>query len=205
MPYWLFDCDADADMSFDATRTRAWSDSEYDYIETSYYMINRAGSMSFYHIPVDGSIKMDDATTESIEPFDYRELTEYNPAYLAGYSTDKYDVSANEAEKRAKERLYNSAEFTLRNTIHGYETVIPKRRQLSTKNGKVQYALFPVWLFETVYNGKNYQFAINGQTGRMVGELPVDRGAFWKYLCGFTAIGTVICSILGILLFGGVL
>ena len=80
-----------------------------------------------------------------------------------------------------------------------------KRRNLSSHGGKAHYALLPVWLFETVYGDKKYQFAINGQTGKMVGELPVDRGAFWRYLCGFTAVGTAVCSILGILLFGGVL
>ena len=132
-------------MSFNATRIRAWSDSEYDYTETSYYLVTRAGTMEFVHVPVDGSVEMDDDTTESIEPFDYSGLTDFRSAYLAGYETDKYDVDA-----------------------------------------------------------KKYQFAINGQTGKMVGELPVDQGAFWRYLGGFTAIGTVVCSILGILLFGGV-
>ena len=105
----------------------------------------------------------------------------------------------------AKQRLYNTAEQVLRSTVKGYETVTVKRRRLASQEGKVLYALLPVWLFETVYGGRKYQFAINGQTGKMVGELPVDKGAFWKYLCGFTAIGTVVCSVVGILLFGGVL
>ena len=205
VPYWLFDCQADADMSFRATRVRAWSDSKYDYVETSYYMVARGGTMEFYHVPVDGSMEMDDSTTESIEPFDYRALTGFNPAYLAGYETERYDVDAKTAERRAKERLYNSAEQMLRSTVKGYETVTVKKRHLTSHSGKVHYALLPVWLFETVYHDEKYQFAINGQTGKMVGELPVDKGAFWRYLCGFTAIGTVVCSILGILLFGGVL
>lgn len=205
VPYWLYDCKADADMSFDATRIRTWSDGDYDYVDTSYYLVNRAGTMDFYHVPVDGSTEMDDDTTESIEPFDYEALTEFNPAYLAGYETDKYDVDAETAQNRAKERFYNSAEQVLRGTVRGYDTVRVKRRNLSSSHGTVHYALLPVWMFQTVYNGKKYQFAINGQTGKMVGELPVDRGAFWKYLCGFTAVGTVLCSILGILLFGGVL
>lgn len=205
VPYWLFDCRADADMSFDATRVRAWSDSEYDYVDTSHYLVHRTGSMEFYHVPVDGSKEMEDDTTESIEPFDYQELTEFNPAYLAGYEADKYDVDVKTAELRAKERLYNSAEQVLRGTIRGYDSVVARHRNLSSERGRVYYALLPVWLFETVYNGKRYQFAINGQTGKMVGELPVDRAAFWRYLCGFTAIGTLLCSIAGILLFGGVL
>lgn len=205
VPYWLFDCDAKADMCFQGTRTRFWSDSDYDYTETSYFQIKRSGEMSFYHVPVDGSVEMADETTESIEPFDYRDLAPFNPAYLAGYETDRYDVDSRVAEKRAKERLYNSAEQMLRGTVQGYETIMVNWRQMSAESGKVSYALFPVWLFETVYNKKKYQFAINGQTGKMVGELPVDRGAFWRYLLSFTLAGTAICSLIGILLFGGVL
>lgn len=205
VPYWLFDCKASADMSFDATRIQTWSDSDYDYVETSYYLVNRAGTMEFFHVPVDGSKEMDDDMTEAIEPFDYSALTEFNPAFLAGYETDKYDVNAKSAEGRAKERLYRSAEQTLRSTVTGYHSVTARRRNLATQDGKAHYALFPVWLFETVYRDRKYQFAINGQTGKMVGELPVDQSAFWKYLCGFTAVGTLMCSILGILLFGGVL
>lgn len=205
VPYWLFDCKADVKMSFDATRVRTWSDSDYHYVDTSYYFVNRAGDMEFYHVPVDGSIEMEDDTTESIEPFDYSQMTAFNPAYLAGYETDKYDVDAKTAEKRAKQRLYASAEQVVRGTVHGYNTVITKWRNLSSDSGKVHYALLPVWMFESVYGGKKYQFAINGQTGKMVGELPVDKGSFWKYLCGFTALGTVLCSIIGILMFGGVL
>ncbi len=205
VPYWLFDCDADADMSFDATRTRFWSDSDYNYTETSHYLVTRSGSMSFCHVPVDGSIEMEDETTESVEPFDYEELAEFNPAYLAGYETDKYDVEPEKAEERAKQRLFRSSEEALRNTVHGYGTVSVNRCQVRSKNGKVIYALLPVWLFETVYNKKKYQFAINGQTGKMVGELPVDKGAFWRYLWGFTVLGTAVCSVVGILLFGGVL
>ncbi len=205
VPYWLFDCKASADMSFNATRVRTWSDSEYNYVETSHYLVSRAGTMEFVHVPVDGSLEMEDNTTESIEPFDYSGLTSFQPAYLAGYETDKYNVDAKTAENRAKQRLYNTAEEVLRRTVQGYQSVNVKRRRLEAQEGRVFYALLPVWMFETVYGGKKYQFAINGQTGKMVGELPVDQGAFWKYFCGFTAIGTVVCSILGILLFGGLL
>ena len=205
VPYWLFDCRAHADMSFHATRVRMWSDGDYEYTETSYYMVNRAGTMKFYHVPVDGSAEMDDDTTESIEPFDYSALTDFKQAYLAGYETDRYDVDAGTAQRRAKERLYKSAEHVLLGTVQGYDTVTVSRRNLCSDHGKVHYTLLPVWMFETVYNKKRYQFAINGQTGKMVGELPVDKGAFWRYLCGFTAIGTILCSVAGILLFGGVL
>ncbi len=204
VPYWLFDCDVHADMSFRATRTRMWSDSNYDYVETSHYLVNRSGNMQFDHVPVDGSVRISDETTESIEPFDYSALTGFKPAYLAGYETAKYDVEADAAKNRADERIYHSAEQELAHTVIGYDTVRASRRSLHAGNSRVHYVLLPVWLFETVYKDKTYQFAINGQTGKMVGELPVDMGAFWKYLFGFTGVGTAVLSLL-ILLIGGAL
>lgn len=200
VPYWLFDCDANVSMNFTGTKTRFWSDGNYDYTDTSYFLINREGEMSFRHIPVDGSIDMEDETTESIEPFDYRGLKEFNPAYLAGYETNRYDVDAKTAEKRAKERLYNSAEQMMKDTVRGYDTIVAKNRNLNSRSGKINYVLLPVWLFETVYDQKKYQFAINGQTGKMVGELPVDKGAFWRNVWKYTGIATVVWTVL-ILLF----
>ena len=147
---------------------------------------------------------MSDETTESIEPFDYGSLTDFQPAYLAGYETEKYDVEADAAKNRANERIYNSAEQALSDTVIGYDTVRAARRSLHSGKTCVSYVLLPVWLFETVYKGKNYQFAINGQTGKMVGELPVDKGAFYRYLFGFTGLGTAVLSFAALLL-GGVL
>lgn len=74
VPFWLFDTDADAEARYHATRTRFWSDKDYDYTETSHYSVLRSGSMSFDHIPVDGSKKMPDDLMESLEPFDFPKL-----------------------------------------------------------------------------------------------------------------------------------
>ena len=48
-------------------------------------------------------------------------------------------------------------------------------------------ALFPVWLLSTSWRGENYLFAMNGQTGKFVGDLPVDKGAARKWMLGLTA------------------
>ncbi|ETJ31721.1 hypothetical protein Q604_UNBC13796G0001, partial [human gut metagenome] len=60
VPFWLFDTEADADVHYKASRIRTWSDSEYDYTETSYFSVIRSGQLAFEHIPVDGSSKLDD-------------------------------------------------------------------------------------------------------------------------------------------------
>ena len=48
-----------------------------------------------------------------------------------------------------------------------------------------------MWLLHTDWNGKKYTFAMNGQTGKMAGDLPLDKAAYWKWLLGLTGlIGT---------------
>lgn len=77
VPFWLFDTEADADVHYKASRIRTWSDSEYDYTETSYFSVIRSGQLAFEHIPVDGSSKLDDQLMESIEPFDFSEAVDF--------------------------------------------------------------------------------------------------------------------------------
>ena len=72
-------------LIYSATRTHVWADSKYNYTRTDHFLLIRGGSMTYQGVPVDGSKKMDDAYMESIEPFDYSGITEFNPAYLAGY------------------------------------------------------------------------------------------------------------------------
>lgn len=187
VPFWLFDTDADASIRFRATITRAWSDSDYDYVETSHYMVRRGGSLGFNQVPVDGSSKMADDLMESIEPFDFAEAVPFQTAYLAGYMADKYDVNAEESVERANERVKHSTEAAFASTVVGYDTVIPESSSVQLHGGTAKYALYPVWLLNTTWNGNQYTFAMNGQTGKFVGDLPVDHAAARRWTVGLAA------------------
>ena len=110
VPFWLFDTDADARVRYRTTKLRCWSDSEYNYTETSHFLVHRGGSVGFEHVPVDGSSRMADDLMESIEPYDFSDAVGFQTAYLAGYFADKYDVGADESIERANERVKKSAE-----------------------------------------------------------------------------------------------
>lgn len=194
VPFWLFDADVDADLHFRATKVRHWSDSEYNYTETKHYAIHRAGSIGFDAVPVDGASKLDNDLMESIEPYDLSQAVPFEKAYLAGFLADKYDVSAEESQQRAQERIRTSTQAEFEATVVGYSTVRPQQVNLQLTGGQARYALLPVWLLNTEYKGQNYVFAMNGQTGRFVGDLPVDRGAFWKWF----AIVAVAASALSV-------
>ena len=195
VPFWLFDADADADIRYKATRVRTWSDSDYDYTETSYYSIGRSGDIGFDRVPVDGSSKMPDDLMESIEPFKFEDAVDFKTAYLAGYLADKYDVTAEQSIDRANERIKRSTEDAFASTVKGYHSVTTENSSIRLHNGKAKYALYPVWLLNTTWKGKKYLFAMNGQTGKFVGDLPVDNGLYFKWLGGLTAGFGVIALI----------
>lgn len=199
IPFWLFDANVEAGISYRGERIRTWSDSKNNYVEHSYYDIYREGTVAFDHIPVDGSEKMPDDLMESIEPFDFGEAVEFKKAYLAGYLADKYDIDANASIEAANYRVRTSTERIFRETVSGYSSVIPQGSVVNLKNGIAHYALYPVWLLNTTWQGKTYTFAMNGQSGKFVGDLPIDKKAYWRkfgLLTGiFTVIGTVLATI----------
>jgi len=189
VPFWLFDADAEANVRCKATKHRIWSDSRYNYFETSFYSVIRGGSISFTHVPVDGSTKIEDALMESIEPFDISDAVDFQTAYLSGYLADKYDVDSESSIIRANERIKKSTEETFSSSINGYDSVITENSSVTLHNGTAKYALYPVWLLNTTWNGNKYTFAMNGQTGKLVGDLPMDSFAYKKHLFASLAIG----------------
>ena len=200
VPVWLFDTDADAYVRYKATKTRRWSDSQYNYKETSHFAVTRAGGIGFANVPVDGSTKMDDTLMESMEPFDLSEAVDFQTAYLSGYLADKYDVDAETSISRANERIKTSTEAAFASTVQGYTTVVPITSTINLNNGRARYALYPVWLLNTQWKGQNFIFGINGQTGKIVGDLPMDKGKFWKWLLGITGAVTAASFALSYLL-----
>ena len=184
VPVWLFNTDAGAHVRYKATRTRVWSDSQYRYTETSHYSVTRGGSIGFENVPVDGSTKMDDTLMESIEPFDIGGAVDFQTAYLAGFLADKYDVDAEASIGRANERIKKSTEDAFAATVQGYSTVVPVHSAINLQNGSSKYALYPVWILNTKWNNQNFTFAINGQTGKIAGDLPMDKGKYRRWLFG---------------------
>lgn len=193
VPFWLFGADVNGFIRYRATRVRHWSDSNYFYTETSHFSVIRAGGIGFNNVPVDGSTKMDDILMESIEPFDISEAVDFETAYLSGFFADKYDVSSQDSISRANERIRTSTEEAFRSTVLGYHSVTPVSTNISLNNGRARYALYPVWLLNTQWGDKKYTFAMNGQTGKLVGDLPMDKASFWKWLLGIAgAVSAVI-------------
>lgn len=197
VPFWMFDADARGNIVYKATKVRCWSDANYNYTETKHYSVIRAGMLGFENVPVDGSSKMPDDLMESIEPYDFKQAQPFNAAYLSGYLADKYDVTAEESVDRANIRVKQSVRDELRRTVTGFDTVIQQKENINLANGTARYVLCPVWILNTTWNDQKFLFAMNGQTGKFVGNLPVDMGKFWKWLFIYSGIFGAIGGVLG--------
>ncbi len=191
-PYWLFGSKAEGRITYKATKNRFYSDSRYNYNETSYYLAVRAGSLEFERVPVDGSSKLDDDLMESIEPFDFNDAVPFNSGYLTGYFADKYDVDEKQSVGRANERIENSTEQTFKDSVVGYNSVTTDSKRVVIHGGKASYAMYPVWILTTKWNNELYTFAMNGQTGKFVGNLPCDKAKARSIFFKTSGIAAVI-------------
>lgn len=181
VPFWMFDCETEGKMSFEASTSTSTKSGNTETITTKHYDVKRNGTLAFEKVPVDASTRMPDGHMDSIEPYDYSDLKPFSTAYMPGFLADKYDVEASECGKRMEERCKRTLEDKITETVTGYDDKKVTEKKLTVKKGDTHYAMLPVWLLATKWNDQNYLFAMNGQSGKLVGDLPCDKKAYWKY------------------------
>lgn len=184
VPFWLYSGTVDADVKFEAKQEEVKKTETEKITTTKYYDVRRKGGAAFQMIPTDASTAMPDDLMDSIEPFDYSGMKDFEMEYLVGFLADKYDVSQEENKKRARNRAENSTVAMLRDTVENYNSVTERsgERKVHFLAEKQDYAMFPVWLLSTQWNNENFLFAINGQTGMMTGNLPIDKKKQWLWI-----------------------
>ena len=175
VPYWLYDCRVHMDMTAKATRVDTRRSGNKETIYTHHYHIEREIDMNFEHIPADASEKMPDEIMEKLEPFSYGELDEFRLPYLSGYMAECANGPAEAYSSHAFERAAQAAVIEGKNTIKGYSTVSVVKESHEIHDLVSTYAMMPVWVFNYRYRNKDWQLYLNGQTGKKIGKLPVDR------------------------------
>ena len=174
VPYWLYSFDGHAVMEIMATRIRTFRSGNDEVTETSRYDIHEEGEGSFYRIPADAMKDMDNLMMDSIEPFDFGKLVPFNPAYLTGFYTQQWDENSAVNEPRAKSRARTAMNAEIMSRLGSYTTRSVRSESYDWSRQKVEQVMLPVWMMYTEYRGKNYVFGMNGQTGKMMGEIPQD-------------------------------
>lgn len=175
IPFWLFDLKVSGSINSNANRIKTWAIGDTRFIKTSYYKLFRTATMEYKDIPVDASTRFANDIMNSLEPFNYNDMVPYNHAYLSGFFAEKYDVDSTSSIKEASDRALESAKDLIINDMNGYDSVTMYENTLSSNEMNHEYVLLPVWMVNVKYKDKMYLFAMNGQTGEFIGDIPIDK------------------------------
>jgi DNA-directed RNA polymerase subunit RPC12/RpoP len=181
VPFWLFDLNSRVQVDAHCTKVRTYSDGDYIYTETKHYDAFRDINLDYIKIPVDASEKMNDELMDKLEPFPYDQLKDFKTPYLAGYIAEKYNYTDVDLIPRAKERISHYIESYIRSTLSGYSSVNYKNKEIQTEKTNSFYVLLPVWMVNYDHKKSEHIFAMNGQTGKIVGKPPISlqKVALW--------------------------
>ena len=175
IPFWFHDYDIDGRLVFKGNTYEHWSRGDTRYTKTNVYEITREGSLKFTKVPIDGSTRFDNALMNTIQPYDYSELVPYNHAYLSGFLAERYDVEEKDTEEEIEKNVMEVTKNTFLNSASMYSGKVIKENTLAPKEHTFEYALLPVYMVNVKYMGKMYTFAMNGQTGEFIGNIPVNK------------------------------
>ena len=200
VPFWFYDYDVTCDFMGEGTKVRTWTSGNVQYTETSFYEIVRNADIDFRKIPVDASIEMPDEIMDLMEPFSYEQLEDFKPEYVSGFLSEKYNMTSDLVESRARKKMQDDANEMMRATYAGYSSVKEIHNQMHMRDSKVSYGLLPVWRYLYTYKGKTYPFYVNGQTGKIVGNAPRSVGKIWAYAGTlYVCLSALIMLVYGIL------
>lgn len=197
VPFWTYGYDAHCVFKGEGTKVRTWTTGDTQHTETSYYNIVRDINVFYHNIPVDASEAMPDRIMDMMEPYNYGEMVDFAPEYMSGFNGEKYNMTSDIVENRANDKMRESAESILRQCVSGYSGVKAYTRTVQPTNTSTEYCLLPVWKYIYKYNDEQYPFYINGQTGKVIGKVPVSKQKVWAYGA------TLWASLTGIILLAG--
>ncbi len=188
IPFWLFDCTVEGEVNFRGDRVSRTETSRESIVTTYQYLIERQGQMSFENVPVDASKKMQDDVMDSIEPYDFSKMVPFNGAYLSGFVADRFDSDPDQEIPRANSRVINSTLAGIESTVTDFSSVTEHSNNLRMYDARVKYVLLPAYIINCQYGGKKYQYVVNGQTGKIVGDLPSSSSVATGYFIKAFAI-----------------
>lgn len=194
VPYWMYDYDTNCEFQGRGSKVRTWTEGNIEYKETKYYDVYRNFDLKFRNVPADASESMPDSVMDLVEPFQYKELENFQPKFLSGFLAEKYNMTSDVVEQRARTKMEHDAESILKESYQGYDHMQIIDRDVRASKGAVDYGLLPVWRYEYKYKDKDYPFYVNGQTGKIVGEVPISKGKVCGY--SFTLWGSLTLLLL---------
>jgi len=180
-PYLLYSCKIDGHIDADAKKTSVSQTGNVEYTTTETYHVQRQGNMEVEHVLRNALSKANKILVEGVQPFDFKDLQPFKMSYLSGFMAEKRDLGKEQFQSDVEQEVHGYALQKLQDSVCGYEDITVTDDDISLKDPAWNYALMPVWTVTYREKGtdKLYYFSVNGQSGKVIGELPVDKGRIW--------------------------
>lgn len=197
VPFWLFNANIFISVAGTAKNVKSWISGDYKNEQTDHFRIARQAELPFELVPVDGSSRMDNALMDALEPFDCSAMADFSMEYLSGFFAESYDEDATDCTLRFIERSDKGALQYMHETVRQYNSVNFETVDVRRRNMHAIYAMFPVWVMNIKDGKKIYTFAMNGQTGKIAGSLPVSAGRSFGWFVGLLVILIILTVLFG--------
>jgi DNA-directed RNA polymerase subunit RPC12/RpoP len=169
VPFWFVSCDVMASVKGIIYKKGKNRDVNIHY--------RRLGSLELVDAPIKAKSIIPEEVIRGIEPFDLSEAKDFAYPYLAGMWAEAYDVTKDDVEKS---EIKSVMEKEVINKLLKTATLFPNEyppmeKNVFKSNYKFKYVLLPVWFIVINYNGRDYYFCVNDQTGKKYGEVPIKK------------------------------
>ncbi|WP_313628802.1 TFIIB-type zinc ribbon-containing protein [Enterococcus italicus] len=200
-PYWAVSADAKGQLNGVGTSLRVWVLGDIEYTETKEYAVRRAGNLHFRDFIQNALSKnAQKKMVEGVQPFPLEKAVAFENQYLSGFQAEKRDIEYLDIQSSVHQELTDYGQSLLSDTVNGYTTFRTTNKQLSITKEDNQYVLLPVWLVTYQANDdkkKTFYYAMNGQTGKTSGILPLSYGKLAAFCGSIFAVIAIILMIGG--------
>lgn len=177
-PYWNVNAEAEGGLNGTGTSIRIWIVGDIEYTETKQYSVRRAGRFKFRDLVKNALSKnVQQKMVASVQPFQLERAVPFKDQYLSGFQAEKRDIEYEKLEPDVEKELKGYADSLLRGTVGSFSTFVANSSHLELRDQQKEYLLLPVWL--VTYKADDQQkrtfyYAMNGQTGKVAGILPIS-------------------------------
>ncbi|OAB39955.1 hypothetical protein PMSD_02555 [Paenibacillus macquariensis subsp. defensor] len=203
VPFWLFELHNKIEVHGLGTKVRTYRRGDYQYTETQYFDVYRKIDLNYVEVPIDAAEKMNDELMDKLEPFPYDQLKSFKTPYLAGYIAEKYSYNDEELFPRAKEKVSAYINSYIQSAMDGYTTMSYTNKQIDTRLQHADYVLLPVWAVHYDYNKSEHTFAMNGQTGKVVGKPPISKAKVSAWFASIAGAAFILMKLIALMMGGG--
>lgn len=199
LPYWWADCEVNVDYKGEGNIVKVWKEGDIEYTETNKYNIVRKGNIQINNVEELAFTKISNELLDGIAPYDESQAMNFSMPYLSGFFAEQYNISEEEIVPKIEEQVRKYTNSLINDSVSEFKNINEQDNKTEILSKTLNYTLLPAWILTYQYDGKTYVFAVNGQTGKSFGELPINNKKLFGVAAGifaFTSIALVLGGML---------